>query len=591
MRNEIRYAFRTLLRDRAFALMVVLSLAVGIGANTAIFSLVNGVLLRPPEFPNPDRLVVLTQFAPKLAKQYPALPLNIAIFAEWQKQLTTIESIGIAQSNVFNLTGGGQPEQVRGALVSASLFRVFGVKPRVGRTFTDDEDQAGHEQVVVISDSLWHRRFQNDPGVIGRKMLLDGKPYEVVGVLPASFRFPREEKAGTRFLGEGLEVYRPLGVEPGDLKIRLGDFNYWATARLKPGISPARAQAELNVVQAAVNKQIPGDFDLHATLTPLVERMVGDVRQGLVLLMAAVGVVLLVLCVNLANLSLARAAGRAREAAIRTALGASRGRLIRQSLVESTVLALAGGALGVTLAYFGVSALLAAAPVDLPRLDEVTLDVRVLLFALGISLGTGLIFGALPALRSARSAPFETLKSGSRSNTEGRGGLRVRNVLVSLEVGLSAALLVTAGLLMSSFLRVMSVDKGFNVERVLAMNISILNSKYPKTPARAEFFDRVLEKAKSLPGVQNAALVSALPMTGETWIDIVGTRTRRPASGGAAADQCAFCKPGLLPIASRRVARWTRLCGSRSPEQGGHHLGGAGTAIVGQRESAGAQAQ
>uniref|UniRef100_Q020B7 Permease n=1 Tax=Solibacter usitatus (strain Ellin6076) TaxID=234267 RepID=Q020B7_SOLUE len=522
MRNEIRYAFRTLLRDRGFALMVVLSLAVGIGANTAIFSLINGVLLRAPDFPNPDRLVTLTQFAPKLAKAYPSLPMNIAIYTEWRKQLTTLESIGIARASVFNLTGSGQPEQVRGALVSASIFRVFGVQPHLGRVFTDEEDAAGRDHVVVIADALWRRRFQADPGVIGRKMLLDGEPCEVVGVLPATFHFPREEKAGTRFLGEGLEVYRPLGYDAGDLKIRMGDFNYWATARLKPGVSPARAQAELNVVQAGISKQIPGDFDLHATLMPLMERMVGEVRQGLVLLMAAVGVVLLVLCVNLANLSLARAAGRAREAAIRTALGASRGRLVRQSLVESTLLALIGGVLGVTLAYFGVHALLAAAPLDLPRLDEVSLDLPVLLFALAISLGTGLLFGALPALRSARSAPFETLKSGSRSNTEGRGGLRVRNLLVSLEVGLSAALLVTAGLLIASFVRVMSVDKGFNVERVLAVNVSLLSTKYPKPAARAEFFDRLLEKARAMPGVQDAALVSALPMTGETWIDIVG---------------------------------------------------------------------
>jgi putative ABC transport system permease protein len=532
MRNEIRYAFRTLLRDRGFALMVVLSLAVGIGANTAIFSLVNGVLLRPPEFPHPEQLVALTAYAPKLAKDYPTLPVNIAVFDVWRKQLTTIDGIGIAQPTVFNLTGSGQPEQLRGAVVSAGLFRVFGVKPRLGRLFAEEEDLSGRENVVLIADSLWRRRFQADAAVIGRKVLLDGKPYEVVGVLPAGFRFPRAEKGfGPRTQGEGLEVYKPLGYDAGDLKLRLSDFNYWATARLKPGVSPARGQAELNVVMAAINSQIPGEFDLHANLTPLVERIVGDARQGLLLLMAAVGVVLMVLCVNLANLSLARAAGRARESAIRTALGASRGRLIRQSLVESTLLAVLGGVLGVTLAYAGVRALLSMAPVDIPRLDEVTLDARVMLFALGISLATGLVFGVLPALRSARSAPFETLKSGSRSNTEGRGGLRVRNLLVCVEVGLSAALLVTAGLLMTSFIRLMSVDKGFNVERVLAVNISMLGSKYPKLPERTEFFDRLLQQAAALPGVQSAALVSALPLTGETWIDIVSKKNdaRRPS--------------------------------------------------------------
>ncbi len=523
MRNEIRYAVRGLLRDRVFALMIVLSLAVGIGANTAIFSLINGVLLRPPDFPHPERLVALTQWAPKLLKAYPALPVNIAIYGEWRKRVAAFEQIGIARAAVFNLTGSGQPEQVRGALVSSTIFPVFGIQPRLGRGFTEREDQSGNDQVVILADSLWRRRYRADPAIIGRRILLDGKPYEVVGVLPASFHFPRQEKSAAASLGEGLEVYKPLGYEPGDLEVHMGDFNYWTTARLRPGVSPARAQAELDVVQAAISRQLPGELDLHASLIPLQERMVGDVRQGLVLLMAAVGAVLLVLCVNLANLGLARAAGRARDSAIRTALGASRGRLLRQSIVESTLLALTGGALGIALAYWGLRVLLAVAPIELPRLSEVHVDGRVLLFALAISLLTGLIFGALPALRSMRSAPIETLKSAGRGNTEGRGGLRVRNVLVSLEVGLSATLLVTAGLLVASFSRLVSVDRGFQVERVLAMNVSLLSTKYPKPPERNAFFQRVLAKAAAMPGVQSASLVSALPLMGETWIDIVGT--------------------------------------------------------------------
>ena len=522
MRNEIRYAIRGLLRDRVFALMIVLSLAVGIGANTAIFSLVNGVLLRPPDFPHPERLVALTQWAPKLLKSYPALPVNIAIYYEWRKQMTSFESVGAARPGVFNLTGSGQPEQVRGATVSATILQVLGVQPPLGRVFTEQEDQSGHDQVAILADSLWRRRYQADPAIVGRKILLDGKPREVVGVLPASFNFPRLAKLGQQYAGEGLEIYIPLGYEAEDLKVHMGDFNFWPTARLHPGVSTAKAQAELNVVQAAISKQIPGDLDLHASLIPLQERMVGDVRQGLVLLMAAVGAVLLVLCVNLANLSLARAAGRTRDSAIRAALGAGRARLLGQSIVESTILALAGGALGVVLAYWGLRALLAAAPIDLPRLQEVHVDARVLFFALATSLVTGLVFGALPALRSLRSAPMEALKSGGRGNTEGRGGSRLRNLLVGLEVGLSAALLVTAGLLIASFVRLMAVDKGFQVERVLAMNVSLLSTKYPKPADRNAFFQRVLEKAAIMPGVQNASLVSALPMTGETWIDIVG---------------------------------------------------------------------
>ena len=521
MRNEIRYAIRGLLRDRVFALMIVLSLAVGIGANTAIFSLVNGVLLQPPDFPHPERLVALTQWAPKLLKSYPALPVNIAIYAEWRKQISSFESIGIAQASVFNLTGSGQPEQVRGAIVSSTIFPVLGVQPKLGRGFTAQEDQSGHDQVVILADSLWRRRYQSDRSIVGRKILMDGKPYEVIGVLPASFIFPREEKFGARTLGENLEIYRSLGYDSGDLKLRMGDFNFWATARMRPGVSAARAQAELNVVQAGISKQLPGDLDLHATLTPLQERMVGDVRRGLVLLMAAVGAVLLVLCVNLANLSLARAAGRARDAAIRTALGASRRRLLTQSLIESTLLSLTGGAFGVLLAYWGLRALLAAAPIDLPRLQEVHLDSHVLLFALAVSLLTGLIFGALPALQSVRSAPMETLKSAGRGNTEGRGGLRMRNLLVGVEVGLSAALLVTAGLLIASFVRLMAVDKGFQVDRILAMNLSLLSTKYPKAPDQAALFQRVLEKAERMPGVRSASLVSVLPLMGETWIDIV----------------------------------------------------------------------
>jgi len=523
MRTEIRHAVRGLLRDRVFALMIVLSLAVGIGANTAIFSLVNGVLLQAPDFPHPERLVALTQWAPKLLKSYPALPVNISIYREWRKQMTSFESIGIARASVFNLTGSGQPEQVQGGTVSATIFSVLGVQPRLGRAFIEQEDQSGQDQVVILADSLWRRRYQADPAIVGRKILLDGKPCEVVGVLPASFHFPREEKVGASTLGERLEIYKPLGYDADDLQLHMGDFNYWTTARLRPGASPAVAQSELNVVQAAIGKQIPGDLDLHATLIPLQERMVGDVRQGLVLLMAAVGAVLLVLCVNLANLGLARAAGRARDSAIRTALGASRARLLGQSILESTLLALAGGGLGVVLAYWGLRALLAAAPIDLPRLNEVHIDARVLLFALAISLVTGLIFGALPAWRSLRSAPVEALKSGGRGNTDGRGGLRVRNLLVGLEVGLSAALLVTAGLLMASFVRLMAVDKGFQVDRVLAMDLSLLSTKYPQPAERSAFFQRALDQAARLPGVRNVSLVSALPLMGETWIDIVGT--------------------------------------------------------------------
>jgi len=523
MRNEIRHAIRALARDRGFAAMVVLSLAVGIGANTAIFSLVNGVLLRPPAYRDPDRLVAIDQILPKFAKLYPALPVNVGILLEWRKQASSLESIGVMQPSAVNLTGAGEPELVSGARVSANIFAVLGIQPRLGRSFMEDVDRSGHDRVAILADSLWRRRFHSDPAIVGRKILLNGSPHEVVGVLPPTFRYP----VGAGFAGLSAaaktEVFRPLGYENDDLKLHMGDFNYWVTARLRPGVSIAKARAELNVVQAGISARLPDNLDLHASMAPLRESMVADVRQGLVLLMAAAGAVLMILWVNLANLSLVRAAGRARDAAIRTALGASRGRLVRQSLVESLLLALTGGALGVGLAYGGLRALLAAAPIDLPRLNEVHVDLRVLVFALAVSLAAGAVLGILPALRSAAAAPFESLKSGSRTSTEGRRGVRIRDLLVSLEVGLGATLLVTAGLLIASFVRVMTVDKGFDVERVIALDMFLPSTKYPEDAPQAAFFRRVLEKAAAMPGVQSAALVSALPLEGETWIDIVGT--------------------------------------------------------------------
>ena len=523
MRTEIRHAIRALLRDRVFAVMVVLSLAVGIGANTAIFSLVNGVLLRPPAYRDPDRLVAIDQIIPKFAKLYPALPINLGTLLEWRKQATSLESIGVMMPVSVNLTGAGEPELLPGARVSANIFAVLGVQPRLGRSFMESEDPSGHDRVAILADSLWRRRFHSDPAIVGRKILLNGLPHEVVGVLPPSFRYPVSAGFVGLSAAAKTEVFRPLGYENDDLKLRMGEFNYWVTARLRPGVSISKARAELNVVQAGISARLPDNLDLHASMVPLEERMVGDVRQCLVLLMAAVGAVLLILWVNLANLSLVRAAGRARDAAIRTALGASRGRLVRQSLVESLLLALAGGALGVALAYAGLRALLATAPIDLPRLNEVHVDLRVLLFALAVSLAAGAVLGILPALRSAAAAPFESLKSGSRTSTEGRRGLRIRDLLVSLEVGLGAALLVTAGLLIWSFVRVMTVDKGFDVERVIALDMSLPSTKYPDDAPRAAFFRRVLDKAAAMPGVQALALVSALPLEGETWIDTVET--------------------------------------------------------------------
>jgi predicted permease len=521
MWNDIRYAFRTLLRERGFAAMAVLSLAVGIGANTAIFSVVNGVLLRPLPYRDPERLFTIREVIPKLAQLYPSLPVNFSHYYEWRKHWPAAESIAIVISSAPNLTGAGEPEMLTGARVSASIFRMLGVSPQLGRGFLDEEDPEGHP-VAVIADSLWKRRFGGDPSIIGRKIVLNGRPQVVVGVLPPGFQFPGQSDLWIRpGLGSKAEVFQPLAYSKDDLEEINGDYNWTAIARLRPGVSERQALAELNVLQADISKRIPDErMDLRATMSPLQEDIVGQTRRGLLVLLGAVGAVLLILCVNLANLSLARAAGRARESAIRTALGAGRVQLVRQTLTESLVLALSGGILGIALAAWGVQLLLRAAPMDLPRLAEVSLDGRVLGFALAISLVTGVAFGILPAMRSAGTHPQEALKSGNYTNTEGRRGVRLRGVLVGVEAALSAVLLITAGLLIGSFVRLMRVDKGFDIERVLAVRVAISYTKYTEETQQTAFFDRLLEKTRPLPGVISAGLVSALPLQGESWLDL-----------------------------------------------------------------------
>ncbi|HEY2014910.1 MAG TPA: ABC transporter permease [Bryobacteraceae bacterium] len=547
MGNELRYTLRSLSRDRGFAAMVILSLAVGIGANTAIFSLIDGVLLRPPAFRDPSRLVSVSQMIPKFAKLYPAIPINVAELAEYRRVATSFESIGAMQPATFNLTGAGEPELVSGALVSANILGVLGVEPRLGRTFTENEDAEGQDSVVLIADSLWRRRFHAAPALVGRAILLNERKHVVIGVLRPEFRLPLSSQFLASSAAVTPEVFKPIGYTAKNLVLSASSFNYWAVARLRPGVTIAKALAEMNLIQANISSKMQENLDLHAGVVSIQEQMVGDVRRGLLLLMAAVGAVLLVLWVNLANLSLVRAAGRARDSAIRMALGAGRSRLVWTSLCESMTLALIGGALGVALAYWGLQALVAGAPVALPRLNEVRLDLRVLLFALAVSLGAGIILGVLPALRRAAAAPFEALKSGSRTNIEGRQGLRLRNTLVGLEVGLSAALLVTAGLLISSFVRVMTIDKGFDVERVVAVRLSLPSTRYGQGPQRIAFFDRVLNKSKVLPGVQAVGLVSALPLEGETWVNIVGVEhDPRPLMEKPSAN-VRFVNPGYFP--------------------------------------------
>ncbi len=518
-------------RERGFAAVVILTLALGIGANTAIFSVVNSVLLRPLPYPESDRLVAVNEVIPKVAHMYPTLPVNLAHYFLWQNHLTSFDSMLLARTTQMNLTGAGDPVVLDCARISANAFAVLGVQPRIGRAFTEAEERDGQDQVAILSHTVWTERFNSDPGVIGRKIMLDGHPRVVVGVLPAGFRFPRQSGfGGTGSAAEKLGVYIPLGYSNDDLKDLASDFNWVAIGRLKRGVSVERAATELNVVQAQLSKTLPDALEVRGAVEPMRDAVVGDSRRGLVVIMSAVLAVLLVLCVNLANLWFARAAGHGRDLAIRVALGASRAQLMRQMLVESMTLAVIGGALGTLMAYAALGALLRLAPANLPRLAEARMDGVALAFALGASMLSGLVFGILPALRMARQDPQEALKSGSHANTEGTRGVWVRKALVTAEVALSCMLLIGAGLLVRSFERLMSIDRGFDIDRVLAADVALPGAKYTKPEQRTEFFRRLLEKAQSMPGVQSVGLVSALPLQGETWVDVVGNEhDRRPA--------------------------------------------------------------
>jgi predicted permease len=519
--NDFRYSLRALGRDRGFTIVALLTLALGIGATTAIFSVVNGVLLRPLTYREPDRLFTIHEVIPQLSKLYPELPVNPLHLLEWRKRCASFEQLAELGSFSPTLTGLGQPEQLGGARVSANLFSMLGVQPQLGRGFLEEEDRPGRGDVVILADSLWRRRFGADPSIVGHKIALEGHPYLVVGILPASFHFPSGNQLDRLMaLHPKVEVFKPLALDLKDVGAE-GDFNYIAIGRLKKSVSRERALAELNVVQADIAKAFKDKGELRAALSPLQDQMVGPVRRGLLVLLGAVGSVLLIVCVNLANLSLVRGAGRSREFAIRTALGGGRAQLLRQPLVESLLLAVVGGGLGLLSSLWVMDVLIKRAPMNLPRMDEVRLDGYALAFALLISAVTGLLFGMLPALRMTRVAPQEVLKTGGRSATEAQQGTRLRGLLVSAEVALSTVLLMVAGLLIASFMRLMNVDKGFPVERLLVLDLNAKGARYEKDVSRTEFYRRVLAAVQALPGVRSAGITNGLPLQGETWIDVI----------------------------------------------------------------------
>jgi predicted permease len=526
--QDLRYAFRTLAKSPGFTAVAVVTLALGIGTNTAIFSIVNSALLRPLAYADPLQLYLVREIVPQMAKFYPTLAANLPDFRIWQQQVHSFGAVAISEAASAGLTGAGEPEVIHGVRASANLLDVLGTQPILGRNFLPEEDEAGRGNVVILTDAFWRDRFHGDRSAIGRTVTLDGVPRQIVGILPASFRFP-PALGGTSNMAR-LAFFQPLNGPKDYEQGLIGEFDFAAVARLNPGVTSEQASAELNVVQAQIAKQANEGVDLQAVLYPLEGKVVGPARRGLIFLLAAVGAVLLIVCANLASLLLARVPGRMREAAIRTALGATRADIIRQILTETLLLSTAGGALGIWVASLTTKWLIHLAPPGIPRLDEVQIDVRVLVFAVAASVGTGLLSGLLPALRIARSEPVDALKSGSLATTESRRTRRLRESLVGVEVGLTTLLLILAGLLVASLEQLLRVHTGFGVENVLVASVDLPPQDYSQPSTRLQFYERVLAGLKSLPAVRSAGWISIPPLGGEgsvTGVTIPGaTQTR-----------------------------------------------------------------
>jgi len=513
--EDVRYGLRMLAKNPGFTAVALLTLALGIGANTAVFSIVNGVLLSPLSFPDPDKLVVLFESKPNFKEGSISYPN----FLDWQRENHAFSSIAAYRPDSFSLTDAGEGEQVRGQMVSAGFFSVLGVKPSIGRMFTAEEDQLGAGRVVLISSGFWKRKLGSDPDILGRRIVLDGEGYTVIGVVPASFHLTLPN------FRDNNELYVPIGQWTYPyFRDRSYALGMKAIGRLKPGVTLAQARADMDTVTQNLAAAFPqSDAGEGATLAPLKQKMTGDIKPFLLVLLAAVCFVLLIACVNVANLLLARSTSRTREFAIRAALGASRGRVVRQLLTESVVLALGGAGLGLLLAAWGTKSALAVLPVALPRAEEVGLDIRVLIFTGVVSIFGGILFGLAPALKTSRSNLQETLKEGGRGTSSAR--YRAQGVFVVVEMAMALVLLTGAGLMIRSLMRLWSVNPGFDPHNVTKFDVALPPSANGVSADAARSTYRQLhDTLASVPNVQAVSLSGGgLPMLGDDeelfWLD------------------------------------------------------------------------
>lgn len=525
--SDLRFAFRLLIKNPAFTAVAIAAITLGIGANTAVLSLVNALIVRPLPYHDPAGIVLMLEHF--RTQHLDAIPVSAPEFLDYQTNCRSFEKMAVFQPSTFNFAGDDRPERIFGAVGSADLFNVLGVRPIRGRTFQPLECTTGHDDVLVISERLWKRRFDRDPGIIGRKIVANGRSFTVIGVMPASFEFPIPLFGiqGAQF-GEQADVWQPLAFTAKEMKIRYSR-GYVIVARAARGVSTRQAQAELDSVAGIMRRNHPDNYPQNdsfgITAFPLNQVVLGAMKPLLLILLAAVVLVLLIACANLTTMMLARAAAREREMGIRVALGASRWRLLRQVLVESILLSFVGAAGGVLLGIWSLDLLKRIGTQTVPRLSEVSLDWHVLIATFVIAVGTGIIVGVVPGLASGDPNLIESLKEGGRGATTGARRNLLRQGLVVAEVALALVLLINAALLLKSFIQLQNVDAGFNPRNALTMEISLPPLAYPDNPSQARFYMEAQKRVSALPGVQHAGFTSILPMTGtnsDSSFDIEG---------------------------------------------------------------------
>jgi predicted permease len=523
--QDIRYALRQLRKSPGFTLTAVLTLALGIGATTAIFTLVFDVLLAPLPYAHPEQLTVMEEQVAEFRDIYPTLPMNANNFLFWQKNGHSFQSMAVMQEEAVPLGSGGTPQKIGVLRATPGIFSVLAVAPSMGRAFTPDEAQPGREHVAVLMDGLWRQQFQADPAILGKTVTLNGFPYTVIGVMPASFHLPHTQTFTLASITgpQPVEALLPMAFSAGQLQERMGDFNYFGLARLKPGVTSAQASAETNALQHTISASLSAEEKgtLSAMLTPFQMALVGNNRKPLLILLAAVAGLLLVGCVNITNLLLARAAGRRQQIAVAAALGASRIGLMRMALCETALLAAVGGALGILLAAALVPAMQHYLPPALDFRGPLHLDWAGGCIAVLLAVLATLLAGAAPAWIVSRTGPQEVLHSEAKLASESRSSKRMRRILVAAEVAVCITLVLMTGLMTTSLFHLLHIDRGFQSEHTLTATIDLPSSSYPKPQTRTAFYREAIRRLAQLPGVEQAAATSILPLDGDRWIDMI----------------------------------------------------------------------